>query len=87
MRLGLCWPCLILPSPLRLIGRVSWPVCRPRWRIELAFKRLKSLIRVDRPPAHTPEGSLAWLYPHLILALLTEDVCQEILAFPPFGGG
>ena len=62
-------------------------VYRLRWQIELAFKRLKSLIKVDQLPTHTRAGSLSWLYAHLILALLTEDVCQEILAFPPCGGG
>lgn len=60
-------------------------VYRLRWQIELAFKRLKSLIRVDRLPAHTKAGSLSWLYPHLILALLTDDICQEILESPPSG--
>ena len=58
-------------------------VYRLRWQIELAFKRLKSLIRIDQLPTHTEAGSLSWLYPHLILALLSEDICQEILAFSP----
>jgi IS4 transposase len=53
-------------------------VYRLRWQIELAFKRLKSLIRIDRIPTQTEAGSLSWLYPHLILALLTDDICQEI---------
>ncbi len=56
---------------------------RLRWQIELAFKRLKSLINIDRIPTHTERGSLSWLYPHLILALLTDDACQEFLAASP----
>jgi hypothetical protein len=60
-------------------------VYRLRWQIELAFKRLKSLIRIDRLPTRTEAGSLSWLYPHLILALLTDDICQEILESPPSG--
>jgi DDE family transposase len=60
-------------------------VYRLRWQIELAFKRLKSLIRIDRLPTRTEAGSLSWLYPHLILALLTDDICQEILESSPSG--
>ncbi|MGD0109052.1 MAG: hypothetical protein ABSC06_34215, partial [Rhodopila sp.] len=55
------------------------------WDIELAFKRLKSLLHIDRLPTRTEAGSLSWLYPHLILALLTDDICQEILESPPSG--
>jgi hypothetical protein len=60
-------------------------VYRLRWQIELAFKRLKSLIRIDRIPTQTEAGGQSWLYPHLILALLTDDICQEILDSFPSG--
>jgi hypothetical protein len=60
-------------------------VYRLRWQIELAFKRLKSLIGIDRLPTRTEAGSLSWLYPHLILALLSDDICQEILESSPSG--
>lgn len=56
---------------------------RLRWQIEIAFKRLKSLICIDRIPTNTERGSLSWLYPHLILALLTDDACQELLESSP----
>jgi IS4 transposase len=56
---------------------------RLRWQIEIAFKRLKSLIHIDRIPTSTECGSLSWLYPHLILALLTDDACQEFLESSP----
>jgi hypothetical protein len=60
-------------------------VYRLRWQIELAFKRLKTLLHIDRLPTRTEAGSLSWLYPHLILALLSDDICQEILESPPSG--
>jgi hypothetical protein len=60
-------------------------VYRLRWQIELAFKRLKSLIGVDRLPTRTEAGGRSWILAHLILALLTEDICQEILESPPSG--
>jgi len=56
---------------------------RLRWQIELAFKRLKSLLHIDRIPTRTTAGGLSWLYPHLILALLTEDICQDFLESSP----
>jgi len=56
---------------------------RVRWQIELAFKRLKSLLHIDRIPTRTTAGGLSWLYPHLILALLTDDICQDFLESSP----
>ena len=51
--------------------------------IELAFKRLKSLLHIDRLPTHTQRGGQSWLYAHLILALLCEDLTQDFLeSFP-----
>jgi hypothetical protein len=56
---------------------------RRRWQIELAFKRLKSLLHIDRIPTHTQAGGQAWLYAHLILALLCDTMNQDLLAFFP----
>jgi hypothetical protein len=58
---------------------------RLRWQIELAFKRLKSLLHIDRLPARTPDASRSWLYAHLILALLVDDVSQDLLDSSPSG--
>lgn len=56
---------------------------RLRWQIELAFKRLKSLLHIDALPTHTEAASRSWLYAHLILALLSEELSQEFLeSFP-----
>jgi IS4 transposase len=45
---------------------------RLRWRIEIAFKRLKSLGKLAGPPGERPEVAKAWVLCHLIVALLTE---------------
>ena len=58
---------------------------RLRWQIELAFKRLKSLIHIDKLPTHTERGARSWLYPHLILALLCDDLSQDFLESFPSG--
>ena len=56
---------------------------RLRWQIELAFKRLKSLLHIDRLPTRTERGSRSWLYAHLILALLCDDLSQDFLESSP----
>ena len=58
-------------------------VYRLRWQIELAFRRLKSLLHIDRLPTWTERGSRSWLYAHLILALLCDDLSQDFLESPP----
>ena len=58
-------------------------VYRLRWQIELAFKRLKSLLHIDRLPTWTEKGSRSWLYAHLILALLCDDLSQDFLESSP----
>jgi hypothetical protein len=58
-------------------------VYRLRWLIELAFKRLKSLLNIDVIPTRTDRASRSWLYSHLILALLCDDLSQEFLESSP----
>ena len=55
----------------------SLAVYRLRWQIELAFKRLKSLLRMDRIPMHTEQASRSWLLSHLVMALLCDDLSQD----------
>jgi hypothetical protein len=45
---------------------------RLRWRIEIAFKRMKSLAKLEGPPGQCPEVAKAWVLCHLIAVLLTE---------------
>ena len=56
---------------------------RLRWQIEIAFKRLKSLLHIDRPEAKDPELLRTWLLTHVIAALLIEDHADEALDSPP----
>src|SRR3954464_4856878 len=64
-------------------ARAVLAVYRLRWQIELAFKRLKSLLHIDRLPTWTERGSRSWLYAHLILALLCDDLSQDFLDSSP----
>jgi hypothetical protein len=58
-------------------------VYRLRWQIELAFKRLKSLLHIDQLPTWTERGSRSWLFAHLVLALLCDDLSQDFLESSP----
>lgn len=60
-------------------------VYRLRWQIELAFKRLKSLLHIDKLPTFTQAASRSWLYAHLIMALLCDDLSQDVLESFPSG--
>jgi hypothetical protein len=57
---------------------------RLRWQVELAFKRLKSLLGLDRLPAKSEPLARTWLLAHLILALLIEDTARTLLDLPPW---
>jgi len=54
-----------------------------RWQIEIAFKRLKSQLHIDRLPAKDPDLARTWLLAHIIAALLIEDHADEALDSPP----
>lgn len=56
---------------------------RVRWQVELAFKRLKSILHMDRLPAKDPALAKAWIAAHLLLALLIEDTAADLAAFSP----
>jgi len=60
-------------------------VYRLRWQIELAFKRLKSLLHIDDIPTRTKAGTQCWLYAKLLLALLCDDLNQDVLESFPSG--
>ena len=56
---------------------------RMRWQIEIAFKRLKSLIHIDRLPAKEPRLAKAWLSAHLIIAILIDAITPQLRDSPP----
>ncbi len=58
-------------------------IYRLRWQIELAFKRLKSLMGLNDLLAKDPRLVRSCLYAKLILALITEDITSKVLdSFP-----
>lgn len=55
---------------------------RLRWRIELAFKRLKSLIGLRQPPAHDERLAKPFILAHLLMILLIEPLIDEFEISP-----
>jgi DDE family transposase len=55
---------------------------RMRWRIELAFKRLKSLIGLRSPPVKDPALARSWILAHLLMILLVEPLADEFGVSP-----
>jgi len=56
---------------------------RLRWQIELAIKRLKSILHIDRLPARHPDLVRTWLHAHLLLALLLDEITASLGCVPP----
>lgn len=58
---------------------------RIRWQIELAFKRMKSIMGMGHLPKKDPQGSRAWLHGKLMVALLIERIIDLADSFSPWG--
>ncbi len=55
---------------------------RLRWRIEMAFKRLKSVIGLAGPPGKDPRTAKAWILAHLLMILLLEPHTSALEVSP-----
>jgi hypothetical protein len=58
---------------------------RCRWQVELAFKRLKGLLKLGHLPKNDPQSARAWLQLKLLLALVIEKLCYQARFFSPWG--
>jgi hypothetical protein len=58
---------------------------RARWQVEIAFKRLKSLIGIGQLPKKDKESCLAWLQGKFFVSLLIQAVLDEGRLFSPWG--
>lgn len=56
---------------------------RHRWQVELAFKRMKSLLGLSRLRKKNPEGAKAWLQGKLLVACLIERLIATGENFSP----
>lgn len=60
-------------------------IYRIRWQIELAFKRLKSLLGMGHLHNKNPESAKAWLYGKLLTACMIEALEAAATRFFPWG--
>jgi len=58
---------------------------RARWQVELAFKRLKSLLNFGHLPKHDEESAKAWLFGKLLVGLLAETIIETADSISPWG--
>jgi hypothetical protein len=58
---------------------------RLRWQIELAFKRMKSIMGLGQLPKRADASARAWLHGKLFVALLLERLLEEAETFSPWG--
>lgn len=60
---------------------------RLRWRIELAFKRLKSVIGLKGPPGADDRSAKPYVLAHLLIILLLEPLVDELEDSPHWAEG
>ena len=58
---------------------------RVRWQIELAFKRLKSIMGLGHLPKEDEESAKAWLHGKLLVSCLAQAIVDEGRFFSPWG--
>jgi hypothetical protein len=58
---------------------------RFRWQIEIAFKRLKSIIGLGHLPKKDKNSCCAWLHGKMFVALLAQAIVTEGRNFSPWG--
>lgn len=66
-------------------ARVALEFYRARWQVELAFKRLKSLLMLGQLPKKKQDSAQAWMQGKILTALLLERLMCEERFFSPWG--
>lgn len=73
-----------LPAEVLAPGDVL-ELYRYRWQIELAFKRLKQLLKLGRLPHKDPRAAQTWILAKLVVALILETLYRNARLFSPWG--
>jgi len=58
---------------------------RLRWQIEIFFKRLKSILNIDRLRARDDQLARTYLYANILGALIVDELREAALTFFPWG--
>jgi Transposase DDE domain len=73
-------------APSAVPARALKHLSAVRWQIELAFKPLKAILNLANRLAKNPNLATAWLYAHLLLALIIDAIAPRPGIFPPEPG-
>jgi Transposase DDE domain len=77
---------LVLSSlPVQFTVNQVLQLYRCRWQVELAFKRLKSLLAAGHVPKSNDQSASAWMQAKILTALLLERLLLEAKIFSPWG--
>jgi IS4 transposase len=76
---------VVLTTLTTVSARQVLELYRHRWQIELAFKRLKSLLTLGHLKKTDPQGAKAWLQGKLLVAALIETLIVVGERFSPWG--
>lgn len=71
--------------PESVTAHQAMELYRARWQIELAFKRLKSIMGLGHLPKVDKESAKAWLHGKLVVAFLAHALAHEGRFFSPWG--
>lgn len=78
--------CVLTSLPKEVISKHQvLNLYRCRWQVELAFKRLKSLLALGHLPKKDPASCRAWMQAKILIALLIEKLIVESELFSPWG--
>jgi len=73
-------------DPAVLDGGQILALYRLRWQVELLFKRLKSIMHIERLPSKDPESARAFVYAVLLASILVETLAERAGVIPPSRG-
>jgi hypothetical protein len=73
--------------PAKLDRNAALGLYRGRWQVELAFKRLKSLLAAGHVPKESDPSARAWMQAKILSALLIERTLWEGEFLSPWGYG
>ncbi len=76
---------IVLTTLMQPSAQAIMEFYRRRWQIELAFKRLKSLLQLGHLKKTDPAGAKAWLQGKLMVACLIETLLLTAERFSPWG--
>ncbi len=76
---------LLTSLPEKISAKLILELYRFRWQIEIAFKRLKSILGLGHLPKTDEDSCRAWLHGKMFVSLLAQSIVDEGRLFFPWG--